>query len=517
MLFLGSSTPFFAGYTAAVDIQRQFILTTGHLYSGQLGHLVTPAENNFGWFSQGGAPTSLLVDVLYAMLTQVVGVSFSNSFGLALLPLGIPIVFPILFLGIYKTVSKQSFSRMYGVIVFSFSTFLSFFFESQVPISMFGLPFLFYLLVPMTLIFGWLPRNRATLILYFMSVITVSISYHTLAEYETILIAALLLYQFLSSALKSGDTLSVDRRLLLAGLVIGIALEAFVLVQPVLDVSSLLSGRIFSSFTEVLQLPNVNTSLTNSGISFLDILSSAIVAAICIAGFIIGSRSVWGFRRNRVESELGFLTFGLLVIVIGLVIAVGPFRAIERSIQAVIVFTPFILIVLVQTSGKRFGRIMMILALVSAALVASGTVLAPSLAFGSSSFLVTSGTIPEMGYVANHSASTSSVFTNFLLSQTLIYFGHPDSFGLSQYKLSGVSFDKMSNTFYVNGSVASITSTIRELTGDSHTIFLFQVLQLGSIPLESTTFSPPSTSYIKTYQDSFNLVYSSSTCDAFYV
>lgn len=518
-IHLSGNIPYFTGYTAGIDIQRVFITSTGHIYQGQWNNLATSQQVKLGWGTNflSGTSSSLGLELFLSMFQMIMGVSFTQTFFLLVIPIGIPILFPFLALGLYRMISAEKFRRNVGILIFSFTCFFSFLFYPQLFDGGFGMQYFFYIVAVMLIFAGWRSFRRADFAVFLIIIFGLGITYHTLADYTAALFVILLFLQLIVAKLKP-NTAGWDLKLnwIIVGVEVLIFLSSYVLITSVFDFKFLLSGYLLESFSNIGILPNAQTSLTSGTFSYFDIGAEVLTAMIFVIAFFIGVQAI--LNGDRKASHLLFLTAGLLLLAVGMLLGLGPAKAIEggRIYQAVFPFAPLILTSCLVYSSKTIRKIVIAVALLNLIIVVLGTMIYPVQSFGIISNTLPSSYIVQVDFTGKFAPLTSSIFTNFLIAEPLLYSGHPNLFGLSQYQFSNQKFIFLSHTMFGNGTGSAITSALANLTGEPSTIVLFQSSEGKQIPMESGPFIPYNTTFVRTYEQSFDIIYSTGNTEIFF-
>jgi hypothetical protein len=492
------------GYGAAANLQGYFVATTGHLYQGQWNSAYSLNELQMGW-ANIGQNSDLLQAILYGLIQIVTGSSFVQSFYFSYLPIG-TFMIPLFTLGFYKFLAGKNFSYNNALILLGFSCFGSISFIEISFFSQFGMSYFFYLLALMLVGLSFSTSLRAEYVIFVIAAAALTMSYHTLAQYAIIIFVAMLFVELLTYRRGKGTDLRTGWVVL--GLAIILVLAVYMFSAIVFSFRQSLSSYLLNLFSASTILPGVQaTNITTSLYSRLDIITELIAAVIFVIGFALGTNTVIRRRRNRELSYAFYLTISLFVLAISLIAGLGFFTTLSRAFQATYVFIPLILAVMFLYAPKNIKKFLMVIALMNIILVPFATIAFNNEVFGISGNTLTQSTFSQVSFVGTLSSQHQSIFTNFAVAGTMLFYGHVDVFGLSDYVFSQAKFSEYADSIYLNGTSAEIRNSIHQITGSS-ALFLYQNTDREGIQLETNTYLP-NPSFINTYEGSFDILYAS--------
>ena len=126
-------------------------------------------------------------------------------------------------------------------------------------------------------------------------------------------------------------------------------------------------------------------------------------------------------------------------------------------------------------------------------------------------------TYSQLTYIGAAAPRDSSIFTNFAVGETLLYFGLVNVFGLSDYAYTPHQFAAYSNSIFANDTASSISTALLNITGSNNAIFLYQSQEQHAVPMETDSYIIPNQTFLSTFDYSFDKIYASEYAQAFII
>ena len=460
----------------------------------------------------GWAPVSQNSDLLEAImlgtLRIIMGSSLVQSFYLSHLPVG-TIVFPFLILGFYKQRAGSKFSRSTALIILAFSCFGSLFFVQTIFFRMYGMSYFFYLIVLSFIGIRWSSQNRADLVIFAIVVTALAASYHTLSSYVLVLLTIMLFLQILLRLAISKKILDINIRRTFLGIGITLFFGTYMFIVIIYPFAQVFGFNLLDVFSRAVSIPGIQgISTMNSLFSKLDIISEVSAGIIFFSGLLVGVKAVIHDVNDRDTRYLFFICGSLFLFAILEVIGLGLITALARVFQAVYPAVPLIFSILLLKTSRMSRRLLLAVALVCIIVVPSSSIAFNQLEFGLSTNTVSSTTFAQINYVGSMSSQTTAIFTDFASAGSLLYYGHVNVFGLSDFDFTPLNFTSYANAIYNNGGKDVISKAVHEISGSNSVLFLYRIEEEKGIPVESTVYVPQNKSFIGEYGTYFDLVYS---------
>lgn len=496
------------GYGAAGDVQRMFMVSTGHLYAGQWNSLVSPSENAMGW-APLGQTADLLESVMLAMLQIVTGSSFLNSFYFASLPVGLPLLFPLLVLGLYRQHARERDNPWLTLLVFAYTAFGSLFFIATVFNRMFGMSYFFYVSAIFLLALGYSTRSRSDFVLFAIVSVAVTLSYHTLATYLIIAFSATLV---ITSLLGKGYYR--PRSWSLVGIALVTVVSAWMTYLVITTLVEPFYRGLFS-FAEASRISTISNVIVGP-FSLINATSELAAALIFVSALVMGSMAVFHHRANPGAKFLFLGTISLVFVGIGLLLGTGFLSSAGRTYQAIFPLVPFFLAMILAQYKGALRTVVVVAALISVIIVPIASTVYVNQEFGIYGNTLSGQAYAQVEFTGSNAVPAQPIFANFAVAESMLYFGRVNVFGLSSYAFNSSTLANYTATFYGNGSPVAIEQAIREITGSSSVVFLLQNDESRQVVLETVGITPSNPNFAATYLRSFDIVYSNGgTADYF--
>lgn len=500
----------FTGYTAVGDIQRLTIISTGHIYSGQLNNQLNvnllEMESTTG--ATVGGNSNLGFAILFSTLELVPGLSSQTATTAFFLPLLVPFLLPLLVLGLYKRMTPD-FKYSTALLLFGYASFASIpYFLQPGEVGITSARAAIYLLVFVFLGFNLTSRTRMDIIPLLIFAAALVVTYHTLTDYAIIMLASMSTIEGMARLLKR--RVLVIRRLFLTSAVI-IAISAFSIFNLSIQEfgSALKSFNLASVFSGFVSYPGIASPVVSSWYSWLNIIIEIVAGSIVLVSIYLG------FKQLRIgltvkDSTFFLLYIGLAFVVLGtsMLIELGVFTTLGRIYQAALPFVPILLVYVFLKFPNRALKLLSILVLVATVLGAGLAIMYPA-AYPQLRYGLPASTVVGVSYLNAVAPTNLAIFGEFSVTQTFLDHGHLAVYQLSQYMIYS-QFRYYSNSFYDNVTKSGVAAALANLTGTRDAIFIFQTQDLGTFPLENNCcFSPSDPSYLVKYMSQSNLVFTS--------